>query len=376
MTRVFNKFGRIAAVAILTGVMVPNASLAGNHGGHHSSGNAMKSGGNQFHATQFKSIGNAKSNSNNFRRLNTSSLQSANNWTNSVKLETGKFNSNVLKTSNLSKNLGTGKLGQFKQLSSDVIKLKDRGKINFPGGPLVTGGSGKFKFPGGPIVGPFNPGNVGPLPGGKPIDPGQGNGNPGGGNDGGTGNGHNHCHHNCPWPVFWPLYGGGNYWNSPYYGPSYATPTAIVNDVVPVSTQTPAQVDVSVASKPDLVLEDVQYVEPATLLVGPAYRVKFRNQGMVAAGKFRLALIASIDGQAYEQSPQTMVEVAGLASGESGEVTVRLPHTAMQLANSTGQSTAFTDLLVAADIDNLVIESDKTNNVAIISRSQLEVPSK
>ena len=219
----------------------------------------------------------------------------------------------------------------------------------------------------------------------SPIDGGIGNGNPGNGNGNHHGNHNNNkfCKpHKCPWPVFWPIYGGGNYWNSPcYYGPTCTTPNVIVNqvppvvvsEVVPVSAEVPVAVGTSSA---DLVLEDVQYVEPATLLVGPAYRVKFRNQGLVAAGKFRVALIAAVDGQANEQSPQAMVEVAGLASGQSSEVTVRLPRTAMQLVGTSGETTAFTHLLVAADFDNLVSESDKANNVAIIDRTQLEVAAK
>ena len=148
----------------------------------------------------------------------------------------------------------------------------------------------------------------------------------------------------------------------------------IVNSA-PVVVPASATVDYGTA-RVDLVLEDVQYVEPATMLVGPAYRVKFRNQGLSAVGKFRVALVASIDGQASEQSPKALVEVAGLASGESSEVTVRLPVTAMKLAGTDGKTTIFTHLLVAADFDNSVVESDKTNNVAIIERTMLEVAAK
>jgi subtilase family serine protease len=67
-----------------------------------------------------------------------------------------------------------------------------------------------------------------------------------------------------------------------------------------------------------------------------------------------------------------MVEVAGLVGGESRELTIRLPGTAMRLASAAGRATAFTDLFVAVDIDNVVAEVDKTNNVAILERTLLE----
>jgi hypothetical protein len=158
-----------------------------------------------------------------------------------------------------------------------------------------------------------------------------------------------------PFPIFWPLYAGGGYCPEPYY------PGTVVGDAIP---QTAVVVD--------LLLEDVRYVEAATLLVGPAYRVKFRNQGAEPVGKFRVALLAGLDGRVSEDSPQAMVEVAGLVGGESRELTIRLPGTAMRLASAAGRATAFTDLFVAVDIDNVVAEVDKTNNVAILERTLLE----
>lgn len=252
----------------------------------------------------------------------------------------------------------------------------------FPGGkpPVLD------PFPGGkpPKVDPFDPFPGGkppvldPTPGDKPpmadppADPGQGGGN------GNCPPGNDHCNTKCPWPVFWPIYQGGYWNNSCYYGSGYNTPV-IVNSAPPVVVNEVVQASATVdygTARVDLVLEDVQYVEPATMLVGPAYRVKFRNQGLTAVGKFRVALVAAIDGQASEQSPKALVEVAGLASGESSEVTVRLPVSAMKLAGADGKATIFTHLLVAADFDNSVDESDKTNNVAIIERSMLEVAAK
>ncbi len=188
------------------------------------------------------------------------------------------------------------------------------------------------------------------------------------------------CHYKYPWPVFWTSY-RTNYGWAPYYGPRCNTTPVIVSqpsqvivqDAAPAvaAVQQPAPSAVQTGSV-DLLVEDVQVVEPATLLVGPAYRVKFRNQGMDAIGNFRVGIVASLAGRVDENSPNAIVDVAGLAGGEAGEVTLRLPLTAMKLASTSGQTTAFTHLLVAADIDGSVSELDKTNNVAVVERADLE----
>jgi hypothetical protein len=159
-----------------------------------------------------------------------------------------------------------------------------------------------------------------------------------------------------PFPIFWPLFAGGGHCPAP----CYEVPT-IGGEAIPATAAA------------DLVLEDVQYVEPATLLVGPAYRVKFRNQGAEAVGTFRVALFAGMDGRVSEDAPRATVEVPGLAGGESRELTLRLPRTAMTLTSAaTGRPAAFTHLFVAVDLDNGVNESDETNNVAIVERTLLE----
>ncbi len=431
MTCFFNRFGRLAAVAVLAGVVVPQVTFADKPGGNNRNfAKSMQSGGgNQFRvqkSVQPMAIRKFSSNAGSMQQLSGNSLQSSpkfkvqtlNSGINNQSLSSKKFktlpgtglNPRKLTTTPITGNIGNvfpgkittkpGKLPGGPIVGTDpVINPFPGGKPPkgnpFPGGPLVGTDPVINPFPGGkpPKVDPFNPfpggkpPKIDPFPGGDPpvIDPGQGGGggNPdpgnGGGNGGGNGNGGGkNCHNKCPWPVFWPIYQGGYWNNSCYYGSGYNTPVIInsappvvVNDVVPAS----ATVDYGTALV-DLVLEDVQYVEPATMLVGPAYRVKFRNQGLSAVGKFRVALVAGLDGQASEQSPKVLVEVAGLASGESSEVTVRLPVTAMKLAGTDGKATIFTHLLVAADFDNSVVESDKTNNVAIIERTMLEVAAK
>lgn len=399
MSRVFNRFSRLVLVAALAGVTVPQLAAAGDHGGKNFS-KAMKTGS----GSQFRNLNLGSSSSGKFQKINMPSV--SRNVLKTPKVSNFKpLNSNLNSqdwNKPLIKTVPTTNVGNQVILPGKIKTLPGRlidrdpltnGGINpFPGGKPILDQNPPFTpFPGGKppkLNDPFVPFPGGkppifdpdiPFPGGKPpIDPGQGNG--GGGNGGGNGNGNgngnggNHCHNKCPWPIFWPIYGGG-YWNN--YNNGYCTtptvivneaPPVVVNDVTPVAATAPTG-----TNGVDLVLEDIQYVEPATMLVGPAYRVKFRNQGLAAAGGFRVAIVASVNGTADAKSPMALVDVADLGSGQSSEVTVRLPRTAMQLTTADGQTTAFTHLLVAADFDNLISEADKANNVAIVARTQLEV---
>ncbi len=122
----------------------------------------------------------------------------------------------------------------------------------------------------------------------------------------------------------------------------------------------------------DLVVEDIHAVQPATLIAGPAYSVTFRNQGTAAAGHFRVGLFAALEGKVADGA-QATVDVAGLAAGQSRQVTLRLPVAAMQIVSvSTSQPSAFDKLMVAVDTDNSIEETDKTNNVAVVDRDALE----
>ena len=59
----------------------------------------------------------------------------------------------------------------------------------------------------------------------------------------------------------------------------------------------------AVATGIDLVLEDVKLASPATLVAGPAYTIKFRNQGTKAAGKFEVAILAGLAGKLTADAP-------------------------------------------------------------------------
>jgi hypothetical protein len=123
----------------------------------------------------------------------------------------------------------------------------------------------------------------------------------------------------------------------------------------------------------DLVLEDLVLESPATLVAGPAYRVKFRNQGSQAAGKFQVAILAGLEGKLTDNAPRGIVEVPDLAAGDVGEVTLRLPVGAMKMVSAAQeQPTTFSHLFVAVDLQNSISELDETNNLAIVERSALD----
>ncbi len=144
-------------------------------------------------------------------------------------------------------------------------------------------------------------------------------------------------------------------------GPIPATNSIVTTTAKPV-----------IASAADLVLEDIQLASPATLVAGPAYTVKFRNQGTDAAARFQVGVLAGIDDKLSADAPRGVVEVKSLAAGQSGEVTLRLPQAALKMDGADGRSTPFTRLFVAVDLMNTVAETDKANNTAVVERAGLE----
>jgi CARDB len=369
MSTYFHKFERLAAVLVMAGLTVPQvASAKDNHSGRSfsKSGQVVRS--------------NTPSNAGNYQ------LKSFNN----AKLSGAKF-AQAGKSYHpaIKPPFGTLKppVGTVKPPIGPVDPVKPpKGPIKWP--TPIDPGKGPIKWPTpidpgkGPIKWPtpIDPGK-GPIKWPIPIDPGKGPvgpvkppadppanppANPPAPPTNPPSNG-NHHHHHFPWQAFLPY--PSYYGNGPYYPtyPSYPTQTVVVAPAAEAQVATsPA------AGSADLLLEDVQLVEGATILVGPAYRVKFRNQGQNATADFRVGLVATMGSEPSEKSPQAAVQVSGLAGGQSGEVTIRLPKSAMQLVSTAGQSAAFTHLLVAVDFDGTVNESDKTNNLAVLERAQLE----
>lgn len=143
-----------------------------------------------------------------------------------------------------------------------------------------------------------------------------------------------------------------------------------LSSLTPIDDQ-PALQELSI----DLVLEDVSLAAPATLVAGPAYRVKGRNQGLQAAGPFQVAILAGLKAKLSDVAPRTIVELPGLRAGESFDLTLRLPVSSMRMiAGAESRPIPFTHLFVAVDFLNSVPESDETNNLAIIRRADLEAP--
>jgi len=241
--------------------------------------------------------------------------------------------------------IGTGKIDPGK---IDPGKVTDPGKVD-PG--KVDPGKGTPTDPGkGTPTTPTNP--TTPT---TPTDPGMGKGK--------------HCGPGFPWWLGAVGGFGGGYGGYPVY----TQPVTVVETPVPVAapleTSQLAQAD---TGSVDLVLEDVRLVERASIVAGPSYAVRFRNQGTADAGKFRVAIFAGLTGSPNDKAPRTIVEVPHLAAGGSSELTLRLPASAMRLVSSEGTQGAFDQLLVVVDPDDAVVESEKTNNLAAVDRADLE----
>lgn len=116
----------------------------------------------------------------------------------------------------------------------------------------------------------------------------------------------------------------------------------------------------------DLVLEDLRKSDEATAVAGPAYAVRFRNQGALPAGKFAVLIVVSVDGKLAPDAPRSAIEMPAFAAGESHEVILRLPAAATQ-PSAAGQS--FQRLIVLIDPLETVRELDESNNKTIVDAS-------
>jgi hypothetical protein len=145
-------------------------------------------------------------------------------------------------------------------------------------------------------------------------------------------------------------------------GPQYCAPA--MPQPEPVKMQVPDG-----SSPVDLVIEDLRYYEPGTVLVGPSYTVKVCNKGSEYARQFHIGLFASLDGMVNEQSPKAFLEVRDLAPGTSVDYTIRLPVNADSIPDPrTGQIRPFTHIATVADVFRIQPEGDETNNTAMLPR--------
>jgi hypothetical protein len=122
----------------------------------------------------------------------------------------------------------------------------------------------------------------------------------------------------------------------------------------------------------DLVLEDLSLAAPATKIAGPAYRLKFRNQGTAAATSFHVVMLAGLGVQPTAGAPRAIVQVPALAAGEVIDVMLRLPASAINMAGADGRPRAMTHLFVALDFADAIAEVDELNNLAIVEADALE----
>jgi subtilase family serine protease len=110
-----------------------------------------------------------------------------------------------------------------------------------------------------------------------------------------------------------------------------------------------------------LVADDVKLITPATAEAGPAYRVKFHNEGTGPANEFNVTVYRTIDGRLSDDA-RTNVDVPALAAGQASEVTVRLPLSTTKA--TTGGAVG--RLVISIDPDNAVVETNKSNNLLFV----------
>lgn len=123
----------------------------------------------------------------------------------------------------------------------------------------------------------------------------------------------------------------------------------------------------------DLVVENITFAEPATKIVGPAYKIQVRNQGSQPAAKFHIGLFASLDGKVNEQSPKAFLEVLDLAPNTVMEYTIRLPKSADKMIDpATKETKPFTFVATAVDFFGTQPEGDETNNTAVLPRDEVD----
>jgi hypothetical protein len=163
----------------------------------------------------------------------------------------------------------------------------------------------------------------------------------------------------------------GSMYGQPSYGGSpYGTPVPMPQSAPQLHQLEPVKIQVPDGSSPvDLVIENIRYSEPGTLLVGPSYHVKVCNKGSAYASCFHIGLFASLDGVVNEQTPKAFLEVRDLAPGTAIEYTIRLPVNAdSNFDPMTRQIRPFTHVAAAVDVFRVQPEGDESNNTAILPR--------
>lgn len=136
----------------------------------------------------------------------------------------------------------------------------------------------------------------------------------------------------------------------------------------------PLPAEPHVAQLPDLLVEDVRFVDAGDEQgqLGPRYRITLRNAGDAPVGEFGVTLAAGIDFEDADQIAHSEAMVSGLAAGEQTTLDIRLPIDALGLAlDQQGRPVPFVLLLVAIDFDEQVVEQTRENNRLLLDRREI-----
>lgn len=185
------------------------------------------------------------------------------------------------------------------------------------------------------------------------------------------------CHNGFPWWKLWTnCYPNNSYPNNCYpndwhchypnncYPPIYYNYPPVTNVTV-VNSQPPLPAQPTLVEGTDLELVDLRLVDLGDTAkgLGPRYRITYRNRGTVPAGNFQVMLLASTDGTPQPGLPSGVAEVAGAPSGQLLTVDVRLA--------PTPELATMNNLIVALDTATQIIETEESNNVAVIDRAKV-----
>jgi hypothetical protein len=121
----------------------------------------------------------------------------------------------------------------------------------------------------------------------------------------------------------------------------------------------------------DLELLEIQLISDGNAEQGPVFQVNFRNVGRLPAHNFRISLVGVL-GRIDITSPTTTVHVRCLEAGQTANLQVQLPPSAMAITLLGGDPLPFDKLVVALDSFDELIERNELNNVTILKRADIQ----
>jgi hypothetical protein len=364
-------FVTIAAIAGLT-LSAANTAMAHGGGGGSGGGNGGgmgRAGSSGMSARSFKSGNSLSSKNYNSAQLRTTKLNTnslSNSKLNTLKVNTptssgtssqpAKILSNLNGQNSIAKVSATTKIGS--PASGAIIDKAGANKVGqLPKSPVQISSGGNSGH--GPVIN--NPkGGCSPYPG--------------------------HCWSPFGYFGLFPyLYGFGGYggfggnggYAGCYNGSNYpAAGTTSVVDSSPAATVAAPPAIATNSATPavivpgvDLQLVDVRMLDngDASQLIGPRYRVAFRNAGSVAVDhEFNVAVIAADDSNLTANLPMTESRITTIGTGDVTYVDLRLPAKAFEMG--TDSHSEFSKLFVFVDSRGEVNETNRDNNATSLDR--------